>query len=181
MEPVVPAYRTPPRLDAPWAVEGADGREPRVVRSLHLKPEDLEAHNRDLQAKFATIEAAEVRYATESMEDPELAIVAYGTAARVARTAVERAREAGMRVGLFRPISLWPFPSAALARLARTIRGLLVVELSAGQMVEDVRLAVVAACPCRSSGGREASSPPPARWSRRFCTSTRRPSRGRRR
>jgi 2-oxoglutarate/2-oxoacid ferredoxin oxidoreductase subunit alpha len=147
MEPVVPAYRMPPRLDAPWAVEGADGREPRVVRSLHLKPEDLEVHNRDLQAKFATIEAAEVRYATESMDDPELVIVAYGTAARVARTAVERAREAGMRVGLFRPVSLWPFPSAPLARLATAIRGLLVVELSAGQMVEDVRLAVEGSVP----------------------------------
>ena len=147
MEPVVPAYRTPPRPDGEWAVAGADGREPRVVRSLHLKPEDLEAHNRDLQAKFATIEAAEVRYATESMEEPELVIVAYGTAARVARTAVERAREAGMRVGLFRPISLWPFPTEALGRLAATVRGLLVVELSAGQMVEDVRLAVEGSLP----------------------------------
>ena len=147
MEPVVPAYRTPPRGDAGWAVSGADGREPRVVRSLHLKPEDLEAHNRDLQAKFATIAGAEVRYATESMEDAELVVVAYGTAARVGRTAVDRAREAGMRVGLFRPISLWPFPSDALRRLAGTARGLLVVELSAGQMVEDVRLAIEGSAP----------------------------------
>ncbi len=142
MEPVVPSYREPPRPANEWAVSGADGREPNVVRSLHLKPEDLEAHNRDLQAKFATIAAAEIRYATETVEDAELVVVAYGTAARVARTAVERAREAGMSVGLFRPISLWPFPSAALARLGATARGFLVVELSAGQMVEDVRLAV---------------------------------------
>jgi 2-oxoglutarate/2-oxoacid ferredoxin oxidoreductase subunit alpha len=147
MEPVMPAYRTPPRPGADWAVSGANGREPRVVRSLHLKPEDLEDHNRDLQAKFATIAAAEVRFATESMEGAELAIVAYGTAARVARTAVERAREAGMPVGLFRPITLWPFPSEALGRLAATVRGLLVVELSAGQMVEDVRLAIEGAAP----------------------------------
>ncbi|HYM85062.1 MAG TPA: 3-methyl-2-oxobutanoate dehydrogenase subunit VorB [Candidatus Dormibacteraeota bacterium] len=147
MEPVMPAYRCPPRLEREWATTGADGRPPRVVRSLHLRPEELEAHDRDLQAKFATIAEAEVRYATESLADAELVIVAYGTAARVARTAIERAQESGLRVGLFRPITLWPFPSAALADVARSARGLLVVELSAGQMVEDVRLAVEGAAP----------------------------------
>jgi hypothetical protein len=142
MEPVVPEYRCPPRADFDWALGGADGREPRVVRSLHLKPEALEAHNEHLQVKYRTIEANEVRWAAERLDDAELVIVAYGTAARVARTAVERARAAGLAVGLFRPISLWPFPSAAVADVARRARGLLVVELSAGQMLEDVRLAV---------------------------------------
>ncbi len=142
MEPVVPEYRCPPRVPFDWALGGADGREPRVVRSLHLKPEALEAHNRHLQLKYQAIETREVRWAGERLEDAELVIVAYGTAARVARTAVERARAAGLPVGLFRPISLWPFPSAALAEVAERSRGLLVVELSAGQMLEDVRLAV---------------------------------------
>ena len=142
MEPVVPTFRNPPREPAGWELTGADGRPPRVVRSLHLRPEDLEAHNQALQAKYATIAEREVRWAGESLEDAEIAIVAYGTAARVARTTVERAREHGLRVGIFRPITLWPFPSRQLAALAPRLRAILVVELSAGQLVEDVRLAV---------------------------------------
>jgi 2-oxoglutarate ferredoxin oxidoreductase subunit alpha len=142
MEPVAPVYRNPPRSSESWALSGAAGRPPRVLRSLHLEPEELERHNRHLQAKFADIAAHEVRVATEQLDDAEVAIVAYGTAARVARTAVERAREAGLRAGVFRPITLWPFPAAALADHARRLRALLVLELSAGQLVEDVRLAV---------------------------------------
>ncbi|HEX7951350.1 MAG TPA: 3-methyl-2-oxobutanoate dehydrogenase subunit VorB [Candidatus Limnocylindrales bacterium] len=142
MEPVVPVYRMPPRLTETWSLSGADGREPRVIRSLNLKPEDLEAHNVALQAKFAAIAEHEVRWAGEHLEDAEIAVVAYGTAARVARTAVGRAREHGLPAGIFRPITLWPFPSAALAARALRLRAIVVLELSAGQMVEDVRLAV---------------------------------------
>jgi len=147
MEPVDGRFRTlPPRSDD-WSLSGADGRAPRVVRSLHLRPEDLEAHNEHLQAKFREIADHEVRWVGEQLDDAELAIVAYGTAARVARTAIARAREVGLRVGLVRPVSLWPFPSAALERLAPNVRGFLVVELSAGQLVEDVRLAVEGRAP----------------------------------
>jgi len=142
MEPVRPVYRMPPRRVADWALTGADGRPPRVVKSLHLRPEDLEAHNDALQLKFRTIAAAETRWAGESLEDAEIVIVAYGTAARVARTAVAQARSLGLRAGLFRPISLWPYPSEALDRATAGARAILVVELSAGQMIEDVRLSV---------------------------------------
>jgi 2-oxoglutarate ferredoxin oxidoreductase subunit alpha len=142
MEPVELQFREPPQLAADWALTGADGRPPRVVKSMHLEPEDLEVHNRHLQAKFAQIAAREVRWAGENLDGAELVIVAYGTAARVARTAISRARDDALRVGLFRPITLWPFPSAALAEVAARARGVLVVELSAGQMVEDVRLAI---------------------------------------
>ncbi len=142
MEPVVPTYRTPPRLAADWAVEGADGRPPRVVRSLHLQPEALEAHNRHLQDKYAAITRDEVRWSGEALEDAELVIVAYGTAARVARTALERARASGLRVGLFRPVTLWPFPESQLRSVADGARGILALELAAGQMLDDVRLAV---------------------------------------
>ncbi len=142
MEPVVPTYRVPERGSTGWELTGAAGRAPRVVRSLHLQPEELEAHNRRLQAKYRTIEEREVRWATERLDDAEIAIVAYGTAARVARTAVERARDHGLAAGLFRPITLWPFPSDALAAAVRRTRAVLVVEMSAGQLVEDVRLAV---------------------------------------
>ena len=142
MEPVVPTYRTPERPPDGWQLAGADGRPPRVVRSLHLLPEELESFDERLQAKYREIAANEVRWAAERLDDAEIAIVAYGTSARVARTAIERAREHGLRVGLFRPITLWPFPSDALAAMASHWRAILVVEMSAGQLVEDVRLAV---------------------------------------
>ena len=95
-----------------------------------------------MQAKFAAIAEREVRWAGEQLEDAEIVIVAYGTAARVARTAIERARAVGLRAGLFRPISLWPFPRARCRASCRICGRSLVVEMSAGQMVEDVRLAV---------------------------------------
>jgi 2-oxoglutarate/2-oxoacid ferredoxin oxidoreductase subunit alpha len=142
MEPVVPVYRMPARTPGGWELTGAAGRPARVVRSLHLQPEDLEAHNRRLQAKFAAIHSREIRWDGERLDDAEIVIVAYGTAARVARTAIERARDLGIRAGLFRPISLWPFPSSHLSGIAPEVRAVVVVEMSAGQMVEDVRLAV---------------------------------------
>jgi 2-oxoglutarate ferredoxin oxidoreductase subunit alpha len=142
MEPVVPVYRLPARTTDGWALSGAVDRPPRVVRSLHLRTEDLEAHNRRLQAKFGVIAEHETRWAGERLEDAEVVVVAYGTSARVARTAIERAREQGTRAGLFRPISLWPFPSRALSAIAPGLRAIVVVEMSAGQLIEDVRLAV---------------------------------------
>jgi 2-oxoglutarate ferredoxin oxidoreductase subunit alpha len=152
MEPVELHFREPARAADGWSVRGADGRQPRVVKSMHLEPEDLEQHNLHLQAKFAEISAREVRWAGENLEGADLVIVAYGTAARVARTAIARARAEGLRAGLFRPITLWPFPSAALAEVVARARGLLTVELSAGQMVEDVRLAVEGRTPVAFEG-----------------------------
>jgi 2-oxoglutarate ferredoxin oxidoreductase subunit alpha len=152
MEPVDLSFRTPDRDVFDWALTGAAGRAPRVVRSLHLAPEELEEHNRDLQSKFARIAEREVRWTGEQLDDAELLIVAYGTAARVARTVVARAREEGLPVGLFRPITLWPFPTDELRRRSERLRGILVVELSAGQMVEDVRLAVEGRSPVSFHG-----------------------------
>ncbi|HEY7025836.1 MAG TPA: 3-methyl-2-oxobutanoate dehydrogenase subunit VorB [Candidatus Limnocylindrales bacterium] len=142
MEPVVPQYRMPERVEFEWALTGADGREPRVVRSLHLQPYELEAHNEHLQAKYAEIAQKEVRFATEAMDGADILIVAYGTAARVARTACERAVDEGIRAGIFRPVTLWPFPSAPLREAAAKVSAVVVVELSAGQMIDDVRLAL---------------------------------------
>lgn len=142
MEPIVPVYRRPARVTGGWELTGATERPPRIVRSLHLHPEDLEEHNRHLQAKFAMIADRETRWAGECLDDAEVVLVAYGTSARVARTAVERARDHGIPTGLFRPITLWPFPSRALADLASDRRAVVVVEMSSGQMVEDVRLAI---------------------------------------
>ncbi|HSM38877.1 MAG TPA: 3-methyl-2-oxobutanoate dehydrogenase subunit VorB [Candidatus Limnocylindrales bacterium] len=147
MEPVQLNFRNPPRPTFDWAITGAAGRPPRVVRSLHLLPEKLEEHNLELQAKFREIASREVRWAGEQLDDAELVIVAYGTAARVARGAIAQARADGLRAGLFRPITLWPFPEEQIAELSRRVKAILVVELSAGQMVEDVRLAVEGRCP----------------------------------
>jgi 2-oxoglutarate ferredoxin oxidoreductase subunit alpha len=162
MEPVVPLYRKPARTDMPWALGGAKGREPRVVRSLDLQPEALERHNQELQAKFCDIAAHAVRWAGEQLDDAELVIVAYGIAARVARTAIARARDGGLRAGLFRPISLWPFPSEALAQAVAGARATLVVELSAGQLIEDVRLAVQCQVPVFGHGRTGGMVPSPA-------------------
>ena len=162
MEPVVPAYREPARPPFEWNLSGTNGeREPRVVRSLHLKPEDLEQHNIRLQEKFARITEREVRFATERIEDADVVIVAYGTAARIARTAVERGRAKGLRLGIFRPITLWPFPSAELVAATQGKRAVLVVELSAGQMVEDVRLAIEGRLPVHFLGHQGGIMPAP--------------------
>jgi 2-oxoglutarate ferredoxin oxidoreductase subunit alpha len=162
MEPVVPAYRNPPRRTGTWELTGADGRAPRVVRSLDLKPEELERHNDRLQEKYREIAAHEVRWAGEGLDDAEIVIVAYGIAARVARTAIGAARAAGLAAGLFRPISLWPFPSAALVEATRSARAVLVVELSAGQLIEDVRLAIEGRVPVFGHGRTGGMVPAPA-------------------
>ncbi|MFN8623893.1 MAG: 3-methyl-2-oxobutanoate dehydrogenase subunit VorB [Chloroflexota bacterium] len=162
MEPVEQRFRRPPKPDWDWIVEGADGRPPRVVKSLHLHADDLERHNRHLAAKVAELAASEVRWAGDGLDDAELVVVAYGTAARIARTAVDRAREAGAKVGLFRPITLFPFPTQELRRLATHVKGFLVVELSMGQMVEDVQLAVLGAAPVAFFGRTGGSVPAPS-------------------
>jgi 2-oxoglutarate/2-oxoacid ferredoxin oxidoreductase subunit alpha len=147
MEPIVPVYRTPARATGGWELTGAAARSPRVVRSLHLRPEDLESHDRHLQEKFARIAERETRWAGELIDDAEIVLVAYGTSARVARTAIQRARDLGIRAGLFRPVTLWPFPGDALRDATSGRRAVLVVEMSAGQMVDDVRLAIGARPP----------------------------------
>jgi 2-oxoglutarate ferredoxin oxidoreductase subunit alpha len=152
MEPVSLRFRTPERRPAEWALTGAAGRPPRIVKSIDLVPEVLERRNLDLQHKYRAIRRHEVRWDEWQLDDAEYAIVAYGTAARVARSAVARAREKGVKVGLFRPITLWPFPEVELARLSRRLHGILTVELSSGQMVEDVRLAVEGRCPVAFHG-----------------------------
>lgn len=142
MEPVeLPAPKQIVKRDRGWELTGAVGRKRRIITSLFLKPEEMEQVNLRLQKTLREIEKNEVRYRELMLDDAEYAIVAFGTAARVSQTAAKWARAKGIRVGLFRPISLFPFPYARLAQVARKVRALLVVEMSAGQMLEDVRLA----------------------------------------
>jgi 2-oxoglutarate ferredoxin oxidoreductase subunit alpha len=125
-----------------WITDGAEGRESNVINSLYLDPEDLEDHNWKLDEKYEAMKENEVKYETENMEDAEIAIVAYGTTARIAKTAIKMAREEGIKVGLIRPITLFPFPEKVISEAADQVDKFLTVEMSTGQMVEDVRLAV---------------------------------------
>jgi 2-oxoglutarate ferredoxin oxidoreductase subunit alpha len=145
LPPMLPLHSRQPM---PWALTGADGRPKRAITSIHMQPEEGEAFNRHLQARLDSIRRQEVRYAEVEVADAEVVVVGFGTAGRVAQSAVRQARAEGVRAGLLRPISLSPFPSQRLAALAAARpRAFLVVEMNAGQMVEDVRLAVNGAAP----------------------------------
>lgn len=131
-----------PLVEKPWALTGAKNRPPNVVQSLYLKFGGVEKNNLLLQKKYKRIAAKEVRCACQRTEDAKLVVVAYGSMARIAEAAVESLRRRGKKVALFRPISLWPFPKKELAKLSKKIKKFLVVEMSYGQMVEDVQLSV---------------------------------------
>lgn len=128
-------------VEKKWALTGCAGRKPNVIRTLYLQQKDaLEEMNMELKAKYekiiSEIQLSETRFG----DDVEVAVIAYGTPARIAHWAVKKAREDGVKAGLFRPITLWPFPAMELCKLAARCRKLLVVEMSNGQMIEDVKL-----------------------------------------
>ena len=144
MEPVVlPEHIDPATLPAkPWAITGARGRKPNLVTSFFLDPVELSEINVKRQARYRQIEEREVRYEEREIADATVVIAAFGSVARIARTAVRIARNEGIKLGLLRPITLWPFPYAPLRALSQRVDVILTVEMNAGQMVEDVRLAV---------------------------------------
>ncbi len=155
---VLPPFR-PRRTDeeviaqCPWATTGKTrGRKPNIITSLEMQPEAMEKNNLRFQAKYREIEAKEARFQEIECEDAELLIVAFGSMARIGQKAMETAREEGIKVGILRPITLWPFPSEALVELAGRVKGILVTELNAGQMIEDVRLAVNGKVPVEHFG-----------------------------
>ena len=149
MEKVVLPPFKPRRTDeevikeCPWASTGrTKNRQPNIITSLELTSEVMEKRNLHLQEKYQQIRDNEVRYETQQMDGAEYLIVAFGSAARIAEKAMEQAAAEGLKVGLFRPITLWPFPEKEIAAAAKGKKGVLVVEINAGQMVEDVRLSV---------------------------------------
>jgi 2-oxoglutarate ferredoxin oxidoreductase subunit alpha len=125
-----------------WALTGCAGRAPNVVKSFFMREGDLEKHNLCLQEKYRRIQNKEQRWEKLFLDDAEIILVAYGTMARIAKSAMRRLRQKGIKVGLLRPISLWPFPEKIFARLKGSRLKFLVAEMSYGQMLEDVRLAV---------------------------------------
>ena len=149
MEKVVLPPQKPRRTEeqilkeCPWATTGRGAnRQPNILTSLELKPEIMEVRNLHLQEKYREIEENEVRNETVMTDDADYIIVAFGSAARIAEKAIELARQQGIKAGLFRPITLWPFPKKPLCSVVNGKKGVLVAEINAGQMVEDVRLAL---------------------------------------
>ena len=127
----------------PWAAQGKrKERKPNIITSLELDPAKMEENNLRFQAKYRQIEANEVRYEEYMCEDADYLLVAFGSSARICQKVVENARAEGIKIGLLRPITLWPFPAKVIAAYADKVKGMLSVELNAGQMVEDIRLAV---------------------------------------
>lgn len=143
MEPLtIPSDMQPKHYDKPWALTGCKGRAPHIIRSLLLGDGALEEHNKHMQEKFRIIKETEVRSQSFNTRDADIILVAYGSVARIAKAAMENARSKGLKVGLIRPVTLWPFPDKIIESSCAATKKFLVVEMSAGQMVEDVRLAV---------------------------------------
>ena len=157
MEPVAFRDEEPiVKYEKPWAANGRgygdDGkcaREHNTITSIYIDPDVLEVKNRELQDKYAEIKKNEVRYEAIGLEDAEIVITAFPTCSRISRNVIRQATELGIKVGMIRPITLWPFPEEIIAKTAQmpNVKAFLDVELNAGQMIEDVKLAVNGAKP----------------------------------
>ena len=157
MEPVSLDYDIAPAPEKPWATTGTKmEREHNIVNSLFLSPEKLEQINFERFEKYKAIEENEAMYEEYMMEDAEICVCAFGIAARVAKNAINEARKQGIKVGLIRPITLWPFPSAPFKKVAAQVKEIISVELSMGQMIDDIKLASECKVPvtlCNRVGG----------------------------
>ncbi len=153
MEPAELPPMRPLRTERPaWALTGAQGRAKNIVTSIYLKAEAEEAFNLKIQARLQEIKRAEQRWYEYATDDADLLVLGFGTAGRIALSAVQTAREQGLKVGLLRPQTLYPFPDDRIAELAGRVQGCLVVEMNAGQMLDDVRLAVNGRVPVKFYG-----------------------------
>ena len=157
MEPVELPEGEPHEIAKPWALTGTEmKRKHNIVNSLYLVPDELEKFNFERFERYKTIEENETRWESYLMDDADVCIVAFGIAARVSKNAVVALREKGIKAGLIRPITVWPFPKKAIAEAAEHVRNFVCVELSMGQMIEDVRLAEGCRKPvtlCNRAGG----------------------------
>ena len=157
MEPVLLPEESDVTVDKPWALTGTKmQREHNIVNSLYLKPEELEKTNFERYERYKAVEENEVMYEEYMMDDAEVCVMAFGIAARVSKNAVVEARKQGIKAGLLRPITLWPFPKKAVAKAAEHCRGFVSVELSMGQMIEDIQLSSSCKRPvllCNRAGG----------------------------
>ena len=157
MEPVSLEYDIKPAPEKPWATTGTKmQREHNIINSLSLVPEELEKFNIERYKRYDEVEKNEVMYEEYMMDDAEICIAAFGIAARVSKNAITEARRQGIKAGMIRPITLWPFPKAPFKKAAKSVKQFISVELSMGQMIEDVRLATECRVPvtlCNRVGG----------------------------
>ena len=157
MEPVSLEYDIKPAPEKPWATTGTKmQRKHNIVNSLSLVPEELEKFNIERYKRYEEVEKNEVMYEEYMMDDAEICIAAFGIAARVSKNAITEARRQGIKAGMIRPITLWPFPKAPFKKAAQSVKQFISVELSMGQMIEDVRLATECRVPvtlCNRVGG----------------------------
>ena len=152
MEPVIVRDEVTSFVEKPWAISGCQGRKPNIVNTLHLTAEVLEQRNRHLFSKYKEIQANEKRAETFMVEDADIVVVAFGLLARVVKRSVIDARKHGVKAGLIRPITLWPFPDEHIKSVADTCKVMLSMEISMGQMVQDIRLAVEGKVPVEFYG-----------------------------
>jgi 2-oxoglutarate ferredoxin oxidoreductase subunit alpha len=152
MEPVEFKAETKPEIKKDWILDGCKGRKPRIIKSLILSDGELEKFNLKLQKKYNQIKDIEQRCEVLYGDDSEITLVAYGTPSRICRSVVEKLRKKGKSIGMIRPITLWPFPERAFKELAKNVKSFLVVEMSCGQMIEDVKLAIDCARPVHFYG-----------------------------
>jgi len=152
MEPVEFKAETKPEIKKDWILDGCKGRKPRIIKSLILSDGELEKFNLKLQKKYNQIKDIEQRCEVLYGDDSEIMLVAYGTPSRICRSVVEKLRKKGKSIGMIRPITLWPFPERAFKKLAKNVKSFLVVEMSCGQMIEDVKLAIDCARPVHFYG-----------------------------
>ncbi len=153
MEPVIiPRDRKTRNSGKSWALTGADGRKPQIIRSLYLDYKGLEELNEHIAKKFERMEQNEVRYEEYMIDDADIVLVAYGSVARICRSAVNVLRKEKIRTGLFRPITLWPYPYEQLFKTTETAKAYLDFEMNTGQMIDDVRIAVRNVRPVRFYG-----------------------------
>jgi 2-oxoglutarate ferredoxin oxidoreductase subunit alpha len=163
MEPAeLPPMQEIKRERPEWALTGAKDRDVNIITSIHLSAEHLEAFNKKLQKKLDVIRENEVRYDELFVDDAEIVVMAFGTSARICRTAVMHLREEGLPVGLFRPVTVWPFPEKRVNEIAAKVKSILVVEMNAGQMLHDIRASVDRKIPISFLGRMGGSIPMPS-------------------
>jgi len=168
MEPVIIPKKKKKLPERKYALTGAKGRSGRLIKSLILDTKEMEAHNWKLMRKYQRIALKETRFESYLMEDADMAVIAYGTAARIAKGAIKRLRQEdkNLKVGLIRPITLWPFPTKAIQDASKQTKDFFVFEMSAGQMIEDVRLALEGSRPIHFYGRPGGIVPAPAELAR---------------
>ncbi len=159
-------FKEPAPIELPpkdWATTGTGGkRKPNIVNSLFLQAEELQAHNRKLTKKYETMEQNEVMYEAYGLEEAEVVLVAYGTTSRIVKTAMKQAEAKGIKVGIIRPITLWPFPYDVFKTIGNNAKGILTVEMSAGQMIDDVKIGIAGRLPVYFNGTQGGMVPTPA-------------------